>query len=564
MAETSTYPFEVRLLSDLEKVFPTRDLNAPELRGPLYGLRGERISFQIAVKSPRSTYLVPEVASPLAPYITIRSVECVPCDNPCSPDDPDIISAEPGLYPDPLMPLARDNIFCLGARYWQALWVTVALPPDVPAGRHLLAITLRTATAEVPTPWGLPPAPPVTVSLDLEVLPLALPPQTLWNCAWFYLDCLETHYHTNPSEERFWEILANYLRNMAVHGINVAFTPLWTPELDTAVGHERPTIQLLGITEENGEYSFDFSLVKRYIDLARQCGIERFEIAHAFTQWGATSAPKILVNGVRRFGWETPADSPEYQEFLNQLLPKLADFLRAEGLAGKCFFHNSDEPGLKDIEKYRDSLRRLQKHLPDDEFPIFDALSEPEFVRQGVTYRPIPHTAHLANFDGLPLKARWVYYCGGGIGDPSRLLGMPSWRNRSLGILLYAHQLEGFLHWGHNFWFSQYSVHQEYFIPWLNTTAGHSFSGGDCFNVYPGPDGHPVDTLHYEVFAAALQDQRAFQLYESLAGRDKTMALIQEGLDRPVKIGDHPKGPEWLQDVRRRLYQALKELAISN
>ncbi|MBO4619830.1 MAG: hypothetical protein J5654_06930, partial [Victivallales bacterium] len=153
MAETSTYPFEVRLLSDLEKVFPTRDLNAPELRGPLYGLRGERISFQIAVKSPRSTYLVPEVASPLAPYITIRSVECVPCDNPCSPDDPDIISAEPGLYPDPLMPLARDNIFCLGARYWQALWVTVALPPDVPAGRHLLAITLRTATAEIPTPW---------------------------------------------------------------------------------------------------------------------------------------------------------------------------------------------------------------------------------------------------------------------------------------------------------------------------------------------------------------------------------------------------------------------------
>ena len=90
------------------------------------------------------------------------------------------------------------------------------------------------------------------------------------------------------------------------------------------------------------------------------------------------------------------------------------------------------------------------------------------------------------------------------------------------------------------------------------------FTGGDCFNVYPGPDGHPVDTLHYEVFAAALQDQRAFQLYESLAGREKAMELIQAGLERPVKIGDHPRGPEWLQDVRIRLYQALGKLATKN
>ena len=555
------YPFEARLISDLEKVFLTRELDASELSGPLYGLRGERVSFQIAVKSPVPTYLVPEIDSPLKPYITIRAVECVGCDRPADPQDPYIISAEPGLYPDPLMPLARDNVFCLGPRNWQSLWVTVALPKDAPAGRHPIAITLRTANAEVQTPWGLFPASPITVKTELEVLPHLLPPQTLWSCSWFYLDCLESYYHTDPSQERFWEILAHYLKDMADHGVNVAFTPLWTPELDTAIGQERPTIQLLGITEKNGIYSFDFSLLKRYIDLARTCGIERFEMAHAFSQWGAKATPKVLVNGERRFGWETPADSPQYQDFLDQLLPQLADFLRAEGLAGKCFFHNSDEPGERDREKYRDSLRRLQKHLPDNEFPIYDALSDPEFVRQGITYRPIPVNAHLENFADLPLKARWVYYCGNwDNGVPNRLLGMPSWRNRALGALLYATGCEGFLHWGQNFWFSQYSVQQQQFIPWLNTTAGHGFWGGDSFNVYPGHDGRPIDTLHYEVFAAALQDQRALQLHEQLAGRSATMALLQQGLPRPLKMTDYPHSAAWLQDVRRRLYQALKAL----
>ena len=36
-----------------------------------------------------------------------------------------------------------------------------------------------------------------------------------------------------------------------------------------------------------GEYRFDFSELKRWIDLCKKCGIEYYEMSHLFSQWGA-------------------------------------------------------------------------------------------------------------------------------------------------------------------------------------------------------------------------------------------------------------------------------------
>jgi hypothetical protein len=76
-------------------------------------------------------------------------------------------------------------------------------------------------------------------------------------------------------------------------------TPVFTPPLDTAVGGERPTFQLVGIEKKKGEYFFDFTNFRKYVEICLKNGVEAFEISHFFTQWGATSAPKIVatVNG---------------------------------------------------------------------------------------------------------------------------------------------------------------------------------------------------------------------------------------------------------------------------
>ena len=128
-------------------------------------------------------------------------------------------------------------------------------------------------------------------------------------------DCLANYYHCEPWSERHWEIVENFARTARENGINLLLTPLFTPALDTAVGGERTTTQLLDITvtRANGasEYSFGFEKLDRWIDMCNRVGIEFFEISHLFTQWGAGHAPKVMatVDGEykRIFGWDTDA-----------------------------------------------------------------------------------------------------------------------------------------------------------------------------------------------------------------------------------------------------------------
>src|SRR5690606_38890715 len=101
-------------------------------------------------------------------------------------------------------------------------------------------------------------------------------------------------------------------------------------------------------------------------------------------------------------------------------------------------------------------------------------------------------------------------------GVSNRFFSLPSVRNRIIGVQLYKFGIQGFLHWGFNFWYSQYSV--KAIDPFRVTDAGGAFPSGDAFVVYPGPEG-PLDSIRWEVFREALQDMRALELLEQLAGK---------------------------------------------
>ena len=76
--------------------------------------------------------------------------------------------------------------------------------------------------------------------------------------------------------------------------------------------------------DAEGKYTFDFSLLTRFMDMADRLGVKYFEIAHLFTQWGAEHAPKVMatVDGEykRIFGWDTEAAGEEYSTFLRNFL----------------------------------------------------------------------------------------------------------------------------------------------------------------------------------------------------------------------------------------------------
>lgn len=534
---------DVKTVSSLEKVFCNPRFEAP-VTDRVSGARGETVAFQIALQGDNSDIIDFQVETAPPCPISLREVGLVPCLAPCFPDDPYVITSDPGVFPDPLLPL-KDNKLRLTRSNWHAVWVSMAIPADAVPGEY--PVTIRVLDR--------------TVTVTLEILPFELPEQTLLSISWFYADCLRTYYKLDAWCERHWELLEAYFKNMMEHGENVIFTPLWTVPLDTAVGHERPITQLLDIEYDanTDKYTFDFGKLERWIRTAQKCGFRYFEMVHAFSQWGAVKTPLIVVkeNGVevKKFGWHVSAMDPMYKTFLTQLMAELLPFLQSHGLTKEnTYFHVSDEPNAKQIGDYKNASELLNSLI--DGYPVIDAISEVEYFRDGLIRRPIPITNQFKKFDLEPLEQRWVYYCGNWQnGVPNRQFGMPSARNRILGMLLYLYRMDGFLNWGHNFWYTQFSLETD-IDPYQITDAGRAFSGGGSFMVYPGKNG-PVDSLHYEVYREGLQDQRALTLLEKLVGREAAEAVIYEDVPYRMTLEQYPRETQWLLQARDRINRAI-------
>ncbi len=520
-------------------------------------LQGEVFSLQLAYKS--DIPLQPldiEVISPLADFVQCRQVCSIAADFFGEKHDDFILSDQIGLYPDLLSDPARYRSV---PGVWHALWVTIRLPQETAAGKYPLQLKLthrnpyrndRDADAVSPV-------------FDLEVLPVHLPEPDIKVTNWFYGDCLYRLYNVEPWSEKFFALLKNYFLNMRAHGQNMIYVPLFTPPLDTYIGSERPTMQSVTVFEHPPmQWKFDFSLMKRYIGLALECGMEYLEFSHLFTQWGAEYTPKIMVtcpdgSAVRRFGWDVRAESDLYRRFLETMLPELQKVLAENHWMEISYFHISDEPYERNKDAYAYASKLFHTVFPECRF--LDALSRTEFFSNGMVDIPVPANNHIEEFAALDLPERWTYYCVSQWDKvPNQFTHLPSVRNRIFGILAYIYDLDGFLHWGYNFWFGQYSMFEV--DPYHDSCAGHGFPPGDAFKVYPGKDGQPEDSIRHEVFFEALQDLAALQLLECRISREDILNFIRQQWDGKLPaMDDYPRSSKWLQDFRNELNKLLVE-----
>ncbi len=538
---------EVRIQSSLEKIFPnSQSFSPPRFRGS--ALLGEWFAFQLVLRHSgwgrAQAHLT--VDSPLKERIRLYRVGNVPCELPAYPDacDEDYLTTAPGLFPDPLFPLSEDMVEISGFSY-TALWVEIDIPEDLPAGEYPIRLCVSCEEDRE------------EAAFLLTVIGRELPRQTLIYTQWLHGDCIADHYGVPVYSEEYWRLLESYLKAAHEDGVNMILTPVLTPALDTEVGCERPCTQLLGVEKEGESYRFDFSLLERFLGLARKCGIEGFEISHLFTQWGAKAAPNIygVENGERRrlFGWETPAAGPAYRSFLRALLPRLTDFLREKGLENRVIFHISDEPGEEQLSSYLEAKKGAAPFLSG--FPVCDALSSFKFFEQGVIEHPIAATDHIEPFLEHHTPGLWAYQCcmqNRQVGN--RFFAMPSYRNRILGMQLYRFGISGFLQWGYNFWYTQNS--RVLIDPYRVTDAGRAFPGGDAFSVYPGKEG-PVPSIRGRVFYHGLEDMRALSLLESLMGREKVISILEA--KGPLTFSRYPRSARWLIDTREEVNRLVAE-----
>ena len=542
---------EFKLVSSLEKCFFGKG-NFPETRGGSM-LKNEVYSFQLLCSAEAGERVNAfdckvKIRSALAPYLRVFSVGYVPSLLPAYPvgTDENYLSKAPGLFPDPLLPLA-DGKFQMMSGQTRALWFAVA-----PEGR---------ITGEFPIDISVYDAQETflgSACFTLKIIDAALPKPDIYNTCWFHGDCLAVLHGVELQSDAYFEIVEKYLRVYVAAGHNTVLTPIFTPPLDTEVGSERPTNQLVGVTVENGAYSFDFSLLRRWIRLCEKLGIEFFEISHLYSQWGAKYAPKIMatVDGryARIFGWETDALGKDYRAFLRAFLPELTAFLKAEGVYERCLFHVSDEPSAEQAAQYEKAKAVLTEYI--DESRIIDALGDYRLYESGAVRSPVVSLENIRTFREHGVNDLWGYYCcAQGDKLANRFMAMPSYRNRVLGSQLYKFRIRGFLQWGFDFWFSAGA--KRVIDPYRETDADGAFPSGDAFIVYPMASyGEPICSLRLYVFREAMQDYRALTLLERLAGRDAAEALLAEIED----LENYPHEAGYYLTLREKVNEAIETL----
>jgi len=530
------------IASSLEKVFPSR-ADIAEYHG-FSMLKNEKKAFQIVFDAKKGERISFFVETKMKSSLHFSYVKLIKGGYTVGKNADDyFIQGNPEAYPDLLLPMTEE---AFTAEYdgCNAVWVQIK-DESLPAGVH--NITVKSEQKQC--------------ALTVRVIDALLPKQSLIYTNWFHTDCLMSYYGFEAFSEEYWKTVHAFLQRAAEYGMNCVLTPLFTPPLDTEVGAERPTVQLVDVkVQGENRYAFGFEKLDKWLALCRSCGIEYYEMSHLFTQWGARYAPKIMAEKdgalVQLFGWKTKAAGKEYRLFIEQFAKALTAYIDEKGIREKCLLHVSDEPEAKMLIPYMRAAKLISDNFKG--FKIIDALSSVLFYKLGIIRHPIPANNYIDNFIGK-VPELWTYYCCVQENKyvSNRFFSMPSQRNRVLGLQLYKFRVKGFLHWGFNFYYTQYS--KKLINPFETADAGGKFQAGDSFVVYPGENGVPLDSLRLHVFYDALQDMQALQLLESKIGYEKTLALVEEGLDQPLTFSAYPHDARWLEAVRERVNQAIQD-----
>ena len=503
--------------------------------------QGERHGFQIAFKGEGRSFncLRMEYDAGVVDAFRIIGVPCTTV-NPEGSDDYSVVSL-PAVIGDVLLPIGRAGIHA-DINYWNSLFIVTKRSLSV--GTYRLRFVFFDGENEIGQ-----------CLYTVIVTDKALPESDLFVTHWLHADCIAETHRVRIFGEAFWRIFKKYLLTATEHGMTMLLVPAFTPPLDTKEGEERLTAQLVKVRERAGRYEFDFSLLGRYLDTAKKCGIRYFEFAPIVTQWGAKHAPKIVVttdSGTeeKRFGWETDSTDDGYLCFLREYFCALRKFILGRKMIKNSFFHISDEPNAEAVGRYRVLRGVLKDCFP--EAKVIDTVSEYEFYREAEIDLPV---AALERADAFAEKSQnyMIYYCMAQRNEfvANSFLFTPPERVRILGLQLYLNGACGFLHWGYNYYKSGLSL--ENVNPYCVTDCGGCFQSGDAFLVYPGAK-TVYSSLREEYLAEAVDDYRLCKLLEKKIGREAVCRLLSGCGMHGYKEYIHSAA--WLSEVRRKLTDA--------
>ncbi len=398
--------------------------------------------------------------------------------------------------------------------------------------------------------------------VKIKVIGANLPENKMRYTNWVHYDCIADIHKVDLYSDEYFDVLREYLKNAVKHRMNTLLIPSFTPPLDTVSGGKRKNVQLVKIQKNPEGYTFDFSLLERFLSVAVSCGIKHFEHCHLFSQWGATGAPHIYAeeNGkeVCIFDRSTDASSNEYAVFLQAYLTQFISLAKSLGISENLFFHISDEPTANNTEAYKKAVTLVSELL--ESFNSGDALNDIRFYENGLVKTPIVSISSADTFF-RKCDSFWLYYTGGYYpGDvlekcTNRLLTTKPYRTRILGLQLYRYKAKGFLHWGYNYYYDRMS--KGLTDPKTNACGYKNIPGG-AYLVYPSQDG-VYSSLREKYMCEAFGDAMALQLLEKHIGYEQTVRLCESFFGKEINCFTIPENAVQMVAFREMINKEIEK-----
>jgi hypothetical protein len=537
-AAVSAWPVDA-----LVKVFPAdRPASSPVAAPELVAARGQHVALQLAVRAAtRLEGVTAEcrplegTAGPLPADVRTRAVGLVVVGSRTDdvPDD-ELVGEAPGWYPDPLVDLP----LTLEADRTRALWITIQVPRDAPAGPYRSSVLVRHAGQEI-----------ARVPFGVRVVAAEVPPgRTLRVTNWFRVDDRHAKQFWDAPQfsDKWWTLVGNLAHVMAEYRQNVVLTP---------------TLDLVEMLP-GAEPRFGFGRFDRWVETFQKAGaIGLIEGEHLVGRAGGYDEPLVLPvlqrdgDQVRKV--ELPFEDAKGQAFLDAFLPALNRHLEEKGWKAIYLQHVLDEPHGAEPAAYARIAAVVRRHLPGvATMDAIDAKDVPAALREASDL----WVPQLGRFDDqLALLAErqrgghevWFYTCLFPRGRyMNRLMDFPLIKTRLLHWLDYRYGLTGFLHWGWNFWSPEPMKDTQPVIE-LNQTL---LPSGDAFIVYPDRARLSVlPSIRLEAMRAGIED---YEMLVALSRRDRAAAdaLAREAVG---SFTDYVRDPEVFRRIETRLLEAL-------
>jgi len=444
-----------------------------------------------------------------------------------SPDIPadELEIKAPNCFPDPLWEqetiaiehgyraIINNGLYV--AAYSNPIWLEIRVPRAAPAGEYAGSLTVTADGVAVCLP------------LLLHVWDFVLPErQHVSVINWGNLPA--TAYAGAAYQQGYWEALARDLRFLADHG-------------QTDVLH--PGFALI---EPAADGRWDTALFERWTEVALAAGMRQFHL-HGLGQ-GRTGSHLDYTSEIR----------PLHAGNLARLAA-VEQLARSRGW--RFAVSICDEPFIMNEISYRQRVREVKQVAPS--VRIVEAV-EAEYLGELDIYCPKLNHLHMwyPRFRELQLEGKelWYYICLHPTGRyPNRFLDQSMLKHRVLFWIHYLYELDGYLHWGGNYYGAGQDPYSELGL------RCDSLPLGDAVLWYPGERG-PVASLRLKAQRDGLQDYAYLQVLEERVRTLKERSGDQEAFwvrprQRPLElcrrvirsIHDYTRDPQVLLDTRRQL-----------